>query len=534
MALIEERAELPRITRFVHTAILSGIEGVSLGVALATSLYSSHLDQFVKTNQIEAKLRKEMLAVVILPSLLLPTVLFVLCLASARVAETSLNAFERRVRLLSPLCALGFVPFLLKPSLWAAQTLAFLLVTGLFSSVVITTVHLSMVTRSERQGSPRHTDLESLKSFVKAQVSPRVVTVLAALLLVTLALRSVIHTLRETSLARSAFNSEWMALHAVSATGVVGGWFGEKGWRAVGHFGLLGGVYSVVGSVLSSPQGLLFFRLVSVSFACLPLFWWSKRALGVGAAFVISAAYLSMPVGGMLASSDPFPVSVVIGVFFLAAYYLESGSLAKGFIFVLLGVALNEQLALWFSLLGVYLSRCESRRSVGLALAVSGLAYFLVVALFILPKFGIPTYALDKSNTVQIGVQNLGATLTAVLVNPAYALSRWFEAQNLEFWLALLVPLALLPFRGRQWLLWLGPVLLFSATATSMDANAQWRDPLFSHLLALGFLAVIATLQSVLHSSPTLGPIKLKAALIGWIAALAPCISMFGTLYRGH
>lgn len=534
MALLtDERPELPRLTRLVRSAILCGFEGLSVGVALAMSLYSSRLVQFVKTNRIEANVRKEMLAFVLWPAFLLPILVLTVSMTSAQLIEGRLKQMERRIRLLAPLSVVGFIPLLLHPALWAEQTLAFLMVAGVFATAVMLSIRVSASAWSERHNRTRWTDLDSLRLNLSTRCPPQVLSILAVLAIFALSCLSIVRPLYNTTLTDTIIHTEWAMIRKISESSGILGWFGAKGWRISGHFGCLGALYAIAAAG-TKPGGLLLLRLLGVVLAAIPLFFWSKRSLGTLPAFVVSLAYLSMPQSGMLQLHDTFPITIALGVFFLAANWLQKGKLGRGLILVLLGIAFSEQVALWFALLGAYLTRWETRKSLGQWLAVTSLVYFLVVALYVLPHLGIRTYGPDDANRLSMGVHNLGSSLISLLANPAYTLSRWFENQSLEFWLALTVPLALLPLRGRLWLLWLSPVMLFAFGAKTSEASSQWRDPVFGHFLALGFMALVATLQTLRDSSTQVGSARMRTALIGCVVSLVPSVAMFGALYYRH
>jgi uncharacterized membrane protein len=222
-----------------------------------------------------------------------------------------------------------------------------------------------------------------------------------------------------------------------------------------------------------------------------------------------------------------------MGCFFWSAYYIENGRISRGLPLVLLGVSINEQVAIWYCMLGVYLVTFSSRKTIGKWLAIASAGYFLSVALLALPHWGIRTYLMDQTNAGSVGVQNLGATMSTLFLNPAFVLSRWFTAQSLEYWLALAVPFAFLPFKGSRWVIWLMPTLFFASPLSLQESNAQWRDPAFGHFLVLGILATIASLREI-RRSPNKGSLRYRVAFVGWLAAVLPCVAVFGSLsYRG-
>ena len=532
MDLIDEPVKLPRLTRLVHTISLCAAEGLSLGVVAATFVQSDQLAHFVATNQTAPGLRKAMLACVLLPAMLLPLVLGLGCAIPSR-AGRRLRMLERWTRLLAPLSACGFIPLVFRPTLWHDKSLAFLLVTGLFSWVTVAALRMSARAWAEGRTRQRDDDLSSLKNAVAARISPRIVTSGCVALISTILLWSWTHStanIANLKLQATGIGHELATIHQVSDVGSVSAWFGAKGIRATGHASCLGAIDSIVNRIWPGPESLLLFRLILVSFAAVPLFFWCKRALGKLPALIASVAFLSMPLAGMLQIKDSFPLTCALGCFFAGAYYLEIRRIWRGLAVIALGILFNEQVALWCCLLGVYLATSGTRKNLGTGLASASLGYFLTIALLALPHLGVKTYSLDTTNVTSIGAHYLASTLAMLVVNPAYALSQWFEAQSLEYWLALCVPLAFLPFYTRRWIIWLAPVLLFAMTLPTQDAGSQWRDPAYGHFLALGFLAVVANLRQI-GRSDTPNRLRFRTALVGWVAALAPCVAMFGSLY---
>ena len=528
MDLIEDPPVLPRLTRLVLATSLGVLEGLSLGFAASTFVHSEKLAQFVVTNQTAAGLRREMLSIVLLPALLLPLVLGVSCAIPA-FAGRRLQTLERYARLLSPLTALGFVPLVFRPTIWHDKSLAFLLVTGLFSVVTVASLRMSALAWTEGRSPRRESDVSCLVNAVKARVSPRILTYSCVVLILAILSWSLTRSNADFKLQATGISRELATIRQVSDVGGLSAWFGPSAMRATGHASYLGAIDTVVNWLWPRPGSLLSLRLALVSFAAVPLFFWCKRTLGNLPALMVSISFLSMPLPGMLELKDAFPLACGLGCFFAGSYYFEIRKIWRGLAIITLGILFNEQVAIWCSVLGVYLAITGTKKTLGIRLACVSLGYFLTIALLALPYLGIKTYMLDPANVTSIGAHNLTATLTMLVVNPAYALSQWFDAQSLEYWLALCVPMAFLPFYTRRWIIWLAPVLLFAGTLPH-DADSQWRDPGFGHFLALGFLATIANLRQI-DQSDTPNRLRFRTALMGWAAALAPCVSMFGSIY---
>jgi hypothetical protein len=527
MDLIEARIALPRLTRWVRALLLGGLEGLSVGIAMSTLLQSDHLAEFVLTNRIAPVLRKEMLTIVLLSAVLVPLAITVSC-AVPKWVGTRLSSLERRARLAAPLCTSGFVPLVGQPTLWHDKPLAFLVATAFFSLVTVASVHTSLSTWARRQSVGAAGDFRCIVDVVATRVSHKIRSILASGIVLSFAWVSVTRQLSIPNLEATGIGREWSTIRHFSEAGGALAWFSLKGLNATGHASCLGAIYSLVAWFSPKIVGFLQLRLLLVSLAAVPLFFWCKKSLGVLSAALISLSFLSMPLPGMLGTGDAFPITCAMGCFFLSAFYLENGKLLRGLLLVLLGISINEQVAIWFSLLGVYFLTFDSRKALGRWLAIASACYFLTVALLVLPHYGIKTYLMDPHNVTSLGIQNLRVTLATLFANPAFALTRWFETQDLEYWLALCVPFAFLPFRGS--LTWLAPALILASVVSSRESNSPWRDPAFGHFLTLGILATVTNLRKI-RLSPKNGNLRYRAALVGWLAALLPCVVMFGSLF---
>lgn len=528
MEFIECRVALPRFTRWVRGLILAGLEGSSLGMAVSTIIHSKQLDQFVLTNRIAPALRKEMLTNVILFTWLVPLLIAASC-AAPKLVGKRLSAFERRVRFMAPLCASGFVPLVCQPALWHDTRLAFLFTTAIFSGITVASVYTSLLVWPTLRLKGPWGDVRRVTDAIYLLLGYKVRLVLATGLILTFVCTSIAQSLGTANLASTGVGSEWSTVRHMSEVGGAMAWFGLKGLRATGHASWFGALYSLLAWFSPTVTSFLILRILAISLAALPLFYWCKKSLGVLSALIISLSFLSMPLPGML-GMDSFPITCAIGCFFLSAIYLENGSVRQGLPLVVLAISVNEQVAIWYSMLGVYLLAFSSRRMVGRWLAMVSVSYFLTVALLVLPHFGIRMYAIDPPNVTSLGLGNFEATWATLLTNPAYALSRWFDTQSLEYWLTLFVPFSFLPLRSRRWLVWLAPSLLLASTISPQDLNSPWRDPAFGHFIALGLLGTVASLREIRHA-PSSGNARYQAALVGWAAALVPCVLMFGSLF---
>lgn len=280
------------------------------------------------TNRIATEVRKEMLKIVILTALSLPLVVAGSC-AMPQMAGRRLRSLEARFRLLAPCCAAGFIPIVFQPTIWRDNSLAFLLVTGLFSLVTVKSVYSSLLTWSSLRTVAPNTDLRSMLDAAATRLTPKACSFLASALILIFVFLSVTHAPVNSNLTATGIGNELAALRHFSLTNGMAAWFSLKGLLITGHASSLGVVYSITAWFWPKLEGLLILRLLAVSLAAIPLFLWCKKSLGIFSALVISLAFLSMPSQGMLGIKDSFPITWAIGCFFLSAYYLENGQLGE-------------------------------------------------------------------------------------------------------------------------------------------------------------------------------------------------------------
>jgi uncharacterized membrane protein len=508
--------------------MLVGSEGASLGFGIGASAASSGLLQYVATNRNTQNIRQAIIAPTLTYALLLSALLLALCMLP-HAAGKRLRAFESLTRMLAPLCAAGFVPLLFQPELWKDKLLGFLLVTALFSIVVTISSEVSLRAASTLRSGRWVSDLAAIRHALRFRLPPKVVTMLSVASVALLGLYGVVTTFSATKAPLPAGTAEWVLLTKFSGYHNASLWFTPIGTRAIGHVSILGALYSVWAWIWPKPEGLLCLRLLAVSWPALPLLLWTRQSVGTRAAWFMAFAYLSLPLKGMLAANDLFPVSFSVGFFFLAAYYFESKRIGHALVATLMAIALHEQASIWFVTLGLFFVTREHRFSWGTWLMLAAALYLTYSVSVLLPGAGVTTYS-GSTNAVANAGHALSAqqeSLMPSLVNLAYAVPHWLDDQSVEFWLVLFVPLGFVPLRNSRWFVCLLPGLLWSFLSRS---NSDWHTSVYMHFVTLGLVSAVISLATLKQSvdSPRA---RYTAVFAGWAAALLPCIVMFGTLW---
>jgi hypothetical protein len=526
MALSEDIVVAPRLTRWVQSLLLSSVEGVSVGLAIGTLRVSEKLLPYVATNRNVAGVRQAIIGAVLSCAVAVPLLLLASC-ALPHSTGRRLNTFELRAKLLSPLSAVGFIPLLFRPELWKDKLLGFLLMTGLFSvAAMLSSATALRAAASITRGRGRD-DLVAVGRVLRLRISPKATLGLSIVTILLLAAYGLSQTFSATKTPATSVLTEWAVIQKFSTYHDFSLWFTGIGFRALGHVSILGALYSVWAWIWPKSESLFWLRLLAVSWPALPLLLWTRKSIGPVAAWIMAATYLSLPVRSMVTATDVFPISFSVGLFFLSGYYFELRRSGCGLLVALAAIALNEQAALWYVTLGLFFSTRQRGVRWGTWLALGATCYFAYVAFVLLPHSDVLTYIGDLPKP---GVRDAGplpSSQVESFVNFSYAMPRWLENQSLEFWLALLLPLGLLPLMNSRWLLWLVPVIVLSYLS---KMNPDFQNSSYMHFAVLAIVSSVASLERLKRSDE--GPsYRYASVFVGWVAALLPCVVMLGTLW---
>jgi hypothetical protein len=453
-------------------------------LAVACLLAWPQLVSFAASNRIEPSLRQQMLASIIGGVLLVPAAgLLMACLSKL---DNPLARLYNAARRLAPLYWMGCVPLLLQRQIWVKRETDFLFLLGLFSLGEWMAVKTAQ--RTQRLGWERKLitwlgPVESgLWSVLPRQVRkhwPGAVLLMLGAVAAYAALSTISHPISEPAAAREV--THWLARGQPTAQAALDGGSSDP------HAGLFNYVLAAAYWLVPTAQTTRWVRIALVVGAALPLFLMVRRQLGGLAALLVSLSYFLSPAMLSMEQCRSCDLPLALGFFWWAWDGLKTRRDLRAGIAMLLGLAVGEQVALWFVVVGAYLLLSRERPLAGLIVTVIGGAYFLLVASFWLPRYG-------GAAIVGAGQQALRNAVSLFLANPVHALSKMVDACRLVDWLKLLVPLALLPLRSPMAWLWLIPGLLF--TFSSRDACPGSLATSYGALwVALSFVALTLALQ---------------------------------------
>lgn len=518
MAAASSESLLPPLTRFAHAAGLLAAQGLAVGFAINTFRLWSKLPDFVATNKIATGERNSILLWLVAPS----AAWFACVLLVALVRRSGMRRLlllENWAQLGAWLIAAGLLPMLFHPALWRIRGLTFLLTTGVVTLASWWAIRLTQKGLGAPTVRSADSDLRRIAAYLDVSIPPKL-RVLAPILVIALAV------------AYIALRGVWLDPSAVPQRvghPPLGVNSLRQGFQILGHGGWLSIAVASMKFLRPPGHAHIFVWVLCVSSAAFSLFGWARRHVGVGVALILALAYLSMPALRTIGRAEVFPLGTAAGLFFASVTMWERRAYRIAALLTLLAVGLHEQAALWFACLGVYWTGRDESAGMGRWLAVGGLAYFSVVALFVLPHFGLDPYAVEFRGLWGSKSVGLVETLKVAATNPAFVLASWLERQGLEFWLWLFVPFAFIPIAARNWLLWVIPGALFAVVAHGRAPGLPITGGAAVHFIVLGFVASVASLAQLRARSETRS--LANATVIAWVLAVVPCAYQLGGLW---
>jgi uncharacterized membrane protein len=277
----------------------------------------------------------------------------------------------------------------------------------------------------------------------------------------------------------------------------------------------------------SSPMLLLAAQTLALAAGPFPLYRIAERRLGPGLGVAVVAAYLLCPALGYVNLSEFHMPSLVVPLLLCAHDAYETDRRGR-LIALLAAVALvQENFPLFGVAYGVLLAwkRRDAKR--GLLLAAGCLAYFYVGIEVVMPAIWrevAEATGVHAGPAVPGTFPGLGRSLPTLIGNfarnPAAPLLDAYEPRK-ALWLAqLLLPLALLPLAGIEWLLPAAPYFLQHFLSARENETAL-RSHYAAEMIPFVFIATVVGLARVRAflpralAAPLLGGALLAATLVG-------------------
>ncbi len=254
----------------------------------------------------------------------------------------------------------------------------------------------------------------------------------------------------------------------------------------------------------------------------------SARRLSRPLACVLALAYLLYP---PLAGANfyDFHFQPIAAVFILAAIdCLDARRNVPFVIFFLLALGCREDISLGLAVLGVFLVITGHRPRAGAAIAAVAVAYFVVVKLIVMPRFGNWWFGDIYKELYPPGDHSLGGVIKTLLSNPAFVFRTLIAQEKLRYAIQILAPLAFLPLRRPA--LWLAvvPGAFFTFLTTfygpTTDIAFQYSGHFIPYIFPAAALALAAPPPGMAD------PVRRRAAAGVLIAGTLLCGAHWGAI----
>ena len=208
----------------------------------------------------------------------------------------------------------------------------------------------------------------------------------------------------------------------------------------------------------SDARMLLAVQTVLLIATVVPIHLWALQRLGRAGAVVIAACYFLYPALGFVNLFDFHEIAIAVPFLALGTYFLLNRQHVPFLACLAVALLTKEEVAFVAVAYGVYIALVQRHWTLGIGMAVVGLAYGLAALLWIIPAFqGTDTYFF--ANRYGYLGDNVGEMVVTTVTQPGLVLQHVLTLDKLGFVLRLLVPLGLLPLVGWEVMLLAAPSL---------------------------------------------------------------------------
>ncbi len=272
--------------------------------------------------------------------------------------------------------------------------------------------------------------------------------------------------------------------------------------------------------LFGGPRGLLVAQSLGLAVTVFPLYWYARRQIGRGMAYVLVLAYLVFPAVGLLNGATFYEIKLAIPLLAFATFFL----LRRRYLpfFACLGLSLIVKQEVSFIALGfaAFLFLIQRQRLLGFSIAAIGIALALFIIEYFYPSVIGRTYPIFEERFSYLGT-TLREVVSSILLRPGLALEHMFVPSKVSFLLSLFSPLALLPFLGLELTAIALPAFaytLLSEMSYQVDPSiSYWQSPLIPFL----FFGAALGLKRLLGHATHLELTRRKLALTGLLLVSA-------------
>ncbi len=271
---------------------------------------------------------------------------------------------------------------------------------------------------------------------------------------------------------------------------------------------------------------LLLIQSIALGVGAIPVYLLTQRITrNALLATALGGVYLLYPALHGANTFDFHQIVLATPLLLFSLYFLESGRDRAFVVTLLLAMLVKEELGLTVAAIGAYVFVGKGRFRSGAALAVIGLAYFLIVTQVVMPALGGAPQLNRFDAMMAPGEFGLAAIASTLLTNPFYVITLIFSNPDRLVYLAqIMLPLLFLPLLGgRAWIAALPAIAISLLTNIDAQFSIAYHYPAIFipfafYLTARGARAVLS-LRHADHDGPLIAAGPLAAGLI--VAGLA-------------
>ena len=261
-------------------------------------------------------------------------------------------------------------------------------------------------------------------------------------------------------------------------------------------------------AVWASPMVLLITQTVALGVGGFPIYWFARKRLGGGLAFLFGLAYFLSPGLENIGLTEFHEIALATPLLAYAMYFLMREHYRGMLVCLALALLVKEEIAFIAAIFGVYIFLFQRKRALGLALALFGIGWAAVLLQYLIPFFrgpghGDAFYYFGEGTFGGGGTRYsyLGHSLAEIAANlvarPGVVWQVVVIPDKIEYVLHLLVPLAFLPLAGFDVFLLALPTFGYSLLST-YGLQYSIRSYYFAPLLPFLFFAAIVGMQRLL------------------------------------
>ncbi len=176
--------------------------------------------------------------------------------------------------------------------------------------------------------------------------------------------------------------------------------------------------------IYNSPITLLVAQALLIISACLPIYLYIKRKLGIKSAILLNIAFILNAALLRAVYFDFHEIAFAIPLIAWAIYFMDLKAWRRFYIAIILLLLVKENMSIVVAFFGIYLLITKQLKH-GLILLSAGIVWFLAATKIFIPLFAGDGRTFNYWSYTQLGV-DLPSALVAIATNPFFTLSLLF------------------------------------------------------------------------------------------------------------